>query len=216
MLHKKLLTKFKFWLIIFRKRILRGLIMPENIKSLSDEELARLAADGDDESMALLISKIMPIARAKAVKHGSPRLSSDDLVQEGMLGFLDAVKTFQIEKGVPFKSYAETCINNRILSAVRVNLNLKNAALTNAVSIEEETDKLLLESGDPAVIIAGNDGSEYLKKIIASSLSEFERQVIELRLLDKSYAETAVLLNCSEKAVDNALQRIRKKIRSKI
>lgn len=191
--------------------------MPDNAKlNLSDEELARLAADGDDESMALLISKIMPVARAKAVKHGSPRLSSDDLVQEGMLGFLDAVKSFRSEKGVPFKAYAETCINNRILSAVRVNLNLKNVALTNAVSIDEEKDKLLHENGDPAVIVAGNDGTEYLREIIASSLSDFERQVVELRLLDKSYAETAVLLGCSEKAVDNALQRIRKKIRSKI
>lgn len=191
--------------------------MPDNAKlNLSDEELARLAANGDDESMALLISKIMPVARAKAVRHGSPRLSSDDLIQEGMLGFLDAVKSFRSEKGVPFKSYAEICINNRILSAVRVNLNLKNAALTNAVSINEEGDELLHESGDPAFIVTENDGSEYLKKIIASSLSDFERQVIELRLLDKSYAETALVLGCSEKAVDNAIQRIRKKIRSKI
>ncbi len=82
--------------------------------------------------------------------------------------------------------------------------------------VYEEGDELLHESGDPAFIVTENDGSEYLKKIIASSLSDFERQVIELRLLDKSYAETALVLGCSEKAVDNAIQRIRKKIRSKI
>lgn len=191
--------------------------MPVNAKTnLTDEELAALAANGDDESMALLISKVMPVAKAKANKHGSPRLSAEDLIQEGMLGFLDAVKSFKSEKGVPFKAYAETCINNRIVSAVRVNFNHKNAALTNAVSIEEETANLLSRKDDPANIISEKYGSEYLKNLIDSGLSDFEKQVIELRLHDKSYAQIALSLNCSEKAVDNALQRIRKKIRSKI
>ncbi len=184
--------------------------------NLTDEELAALAADGDDESMALLISKVMPVAKAKASKLGSPRLSAEDLVQEGMLGFLDAVKSFKIEKGVPFKAYAEICINNRIVSAVRANFNHKNAALTNAVSIEEETDNLLSRSDDPANIVSDKYGSEHLKNLIDGGLSDFEKKVIELRLHDKSYAQIALSLDCSEKAVDNALQRIRKKIRSKI
>lgn len=191
--------------------------MPVNAKTnLSDEELAVLAANGDDESMALLISKVMPVAKAKASKHGSPRLSAEDLVQEGMLGFLDAVKSFRSEKGVPFKAYAEICINNRIVSAVRANFNHKNAALTNAVSIEEETDSLLSRCDDPANIVSDKYSSEHIKNLIDSGLSDFEKQVIELRLHDKSYAQIALSLNCSEKAVDNALQRIRKKIRSKI
>ena len=191
--------------------------MPENAKiNLTDEELAYLAANGDDESMALLIAKIMPVAKAKASKLGGPRLSAEDLVQEGMLGFLDAVKSFKNGKGVPFKAYAETCINNRIVSAVRANFNNKNAALTNAVSIEEETENLLSRKDDPAVIISEKYGSEDIKNLIDGILSAFEKQVIELRLLDKSYAQIALSLDCSEKAVDNALQRIRKKIRSVI
>ncbi|MBR6785110.1 MAG: sigma-70 family RNA polymerase sigma factor [Clostridia bacterium] len=191
--------------------------MSENAKlNLTDEELASLAANGDDESMALLIAKIMPVAKAKASKLGGPRLSAEDLVQEGMLGFLDAVKSFKSDKGVPFKSYAETCINNRIVSAVRANFNNKNAALTNAVSIEEETANLLSRSDDPAIIVSEKSGSEDIRNLIDSSLSAFEKRVIELRLLDKSYAQIALSLDCSEKAVDNALQRIRKKIRSVI
>ncbi len=186
--------------------------MSENaMLNLTDEELASRAANGDDESMALLIAKIMPVAKAKASKLGGPRLSAEDLVQEGMLGFLDAVKSFKSEKGVPFKSYAETCINNRIVSAVRANFNNKNAALTNAVSIEEETSTLLSRSDDPAIIV-----SEDIKNLLDGILTDFEKQVIELRLLDKSYAQIALSLDCSEKAVDNALQRIRKKIRSVI
>lgn len=191
--------------------------MAESAKfNLTDEQLALMAADGDDESMALLIAKITPIAKAKAGKYDGPRLSADDLVQEGMLGFLDAVKSFRPEKGVPFKAYAETCINNRIISAVRASLNNKNAALTNAVSIDDESSDIFSRSSDPAVIFADKHGSELLIKIISDDLSDFERQVIELRLLDQSYAQIAALLNCSEKAVDNALQRIRKKIRSRL
>ncbi len=191
--------------------------MAESAKfNLTDEQLALMAADGDDESMALLIAKITPIAKAKAGKYDGPRLSADDLVQEGMLGFLDAVKSFRPEKGVPFKAYAETCINNRIISAVRASLNNKNAALTNAVSIDDESSDIFSRSSDPAVIFADKHGSELLKKIISDDLSDFERQVIELRLLDQSYAQIAASLDCSEKAVDNALQRIRKKIRSRL
>ena len=191
--------------------------MAESAKfNLTDEQLALMAADGDDESMALLIAKITPIAKAKAGRYDGPRLSADDLVQEGMLGFLDAVKSFRPEKGVPFKAYAETCINNRIISAVRASLNNKNAALTNAVSIDDESSDIFSRSSDPAVIFADKHGSELLKKIISDDLSDFERQVIELRLVDQSYALIAASLGCSEKAVDNALQRIRKKIRSRL
>ena len=191
--------------------------MAESAKfNLTDEQLALMAADGDDESMALLIAKITPIAKAKAGRYDGPRLSADDLVQEGMLGFLDAVKSFRPEKGVPFKAYAETCINNRIISAVRASLNNKNAALTNAVSIDDESSDIFSRSSDPAVIFSDKHGSELLKKIISDDLSDFESQVIELRLLDQSYAQIAASLGCSEKAVDNALQRIRKKIRSRL
>ncbi len=185
-------------------------------KTLSDEELAVRAANGDDASMALLIAIVTPIAKAKASGFANARISGEDLAQEGMLGFLDAVKSYRLEKGVPFKAYAETCINNRIVSAVRASLNNKNAALTNAVSIDDESSDLFLRSSDPAVIFADKHGSELLKKIISDDLSEFEKQVIELRLLDKSYSEIAVALDCGEKAVDNALQRIRKKIRSRL
>lgn len=191
--------------------------MPERIsKNPSIEELAVNAANGDDKSMAALISAVMPLAKAKATEFGSPRLSGEDLTQEGMLGFLDAVKSFSPERGVPFKAYAEICINNRILSAVRANTNTKNAALSNAVSMNEEGFDVQQTDGDPANIIAAIDGTQTLKNLIESGLTDFEKQVIKLRLLEYSYSQIAQIIGCSEKAVDNALQRIRKKIRSKI
>lgn len=185
-------------------------------KSLSDEALAVLAADGDDESMALLISKVTPIARAKASGFAKARVSDEDLTQEGMLGFLDAVKSYDPSKGVPFKAYAETCINNRIVSAVRVNYNNKNAALSNALPFEDDGADIGDISTDPAFIISQKDESEYLEKLLSSGLSDFERNVIRLRLKNQSYSQVADSLGCSEKAIDNALQRIKKKMRAKL
>ncbi len=182
---------------------------------LSDEKLAVLAANGDDEAMAHLIYTVTPIARAKASGFANARISNEDLVQEGMLGFLDAVKSFDPSKGVPFRAFAETCINNRIISAVRKNFNSKNAALSNAVSFETESAEIAADS-DPADIISDKFETEYLSELLSSELSDFEKKVIDLRLLGKSYSQIAKELCRSEKAVDNAIQRIKKKMRRKL
>lgn len=183
--------------------------------NLSDEELAILAANGDDEAMAHLISAVTPIARAKASGFANIRISNEDLIQEGMLGFLDAVKSFNPSKGVPFKAFAETCINNRIVSAVRMNFNSKNAALSNAVSFEAESTEFVSDS-DPADIISDKFETEYLSKLLFSGLTDFEKKVIDLRLIGKSYSQIAAELDRSEKAIDNALQRIKTKMRRKL
>ncbi len=185
-------------------------------KTLSNEELAVRAANGDDASMALLIAIVTPIAKAKASGFANARISGEDLVQEGMLGFLDAVKTFDESKGSSFKSYAEICINNRIVSAVRENFNNKNAALSNALPYDVQSADRSDDTADPAVIISEKDETEYLAGLLSSGLSGFEKQVVDLRLLDRSYSQIAQELGCSEKAVDNAMQRIRKKMRLKL
>ena len=178
----------------------------------SDEELAVLAANGDDEAMAHLISAVTPIARAKASDFAIARISNEDLTQEGMLGFLDAVKRFDPSKGVPFKAFAEICINNRIVSAVRHSLNSKNAALSKAVPFETDSDEA--DAGnDPADIISDKFETELLADLLNSELSDFEKKVLEMRFQGKSYAQIAQALDRSEKAVDNAIQRIRSKIR---
>lgn len=184
-------------------------------KNLSDEDMALLAAKGDDEAMAHLISTVMPIAKAKASNFANARISNEDLMQEGMLGFLDAVKNFDPSKGVPFKAFAEACINNRIISAVRINYNSKNAALSNAVSFEADPAGIN-GGGDPADIVSDRLETQYLSDLLNSGLSDFERDVIELRLCGESYSQIAHKLGRSEKAVDNALQRIKFKMRKKL
>lgn len=189
--------------------------MQKKKKSLTYEELAVLAANGDDESMALLISAITPIAKAKGYALADSRVAGEDLTQEGMLGFLEAVKGFNPEKG-GFKTYAETCINNRILSAVRASYNNKNAALSKAVPLDDTAEEVSGDESDPAKILSSKLEFEYITGLINSNLSEFERQVITLRFTGMSYSEISERLDCGEKAVDNALQRIRKKMREQL
>ena len=113
--------------------------MPENaLRDMDENELASLAAAGNDEAMAMLIATVMPIAKAKAAGFAQVRISDEDLVQEGMLGFLEAVKKFDPSKGVPFKAYASVCIKNRMINAFNRNNSAANSPLTGAVPIDDE------------------------------------------------------------------------------
>lgn len=189
--------------------------MPKTTPNDIDEnELAVRAAAGDDEAMSLLIASVMPIAKAKAASFSHVRISDEDLVQEGMLGFLEAVKRFDPTRGVPFKAYASTCIKNRMINAFNKNNSGANFPLTGAVSLEEE--QLTDHASNPENIIDAKAAPEELWKIVDSELSEYERRVLDLMLEKKSYAEISELLGTGVKSVDNAVQRIRKKIRLKL
>ncbi len=187
--------------------------MSKEKKAFDVNELAVKAAAGDDKAMAELITQIMPVASAKAsyLNFGKSRISDDDLVQEGMLGFLESVKKFDPSKGISFKTFADTCIENRIKSALRSNFNSGNAALSGAVSFDESAEVASLV--DPAAIAEDTEQREMILKASEERLSKFELAVLKRRLQYESYSQIAAALRCSEKSVDNALQRIRRKLR---
>ena len=187
-------------------------------KYREDEELVKLALSGDDSAMAQLIAVAMPIAGAKAAAQQAKnnRLSAEDLIQEGMLGFLSALKTYSAGRGTSFRTYAGACIGNRIISAVRLHNNTGNYSLTSAVPITDETE---ITSGgqDPQNIMIERERLEDFRNLIEGKLlSDFEKSVLECRLAGLSYSETAEKLGTGTKAVDNALARIRKKIRETV
>ena len=152
--------------------------------------------------------------QAKAAGFAQVRISDEDLVQEGMLGFLEAVKKFDPSKGVPFKAYASVCIKNRMINAFNRNNSAANSPLTGAVPIDDE--QLTDHASNPENIIDEATAPAKLWRIVDSALSVYERRVLDLMLEEKSYAQIAELLGTSAKSVDNAVQRIRKKIRSKL
>ncbi len=181
--------------------------------SPTPEELALLAAKGNDEAMAQLITIISPIARARAAAIGGADASTEDLIQEGMFGFLDAVRTFRVDKEASFCTYANTCISNRIISAVRSSRSQKNLALSSALPLTEESVPAV-NVADPQEIFSDKENSDRILQLLANNLSPFETSVIRLRLSDESYAQISAKLGCTQKAVDNALQRVKNKLRN--
>jgi len=180
---------------------------------LSDEELAALAAQGDDSAMAELIARMEPLAKAKASRFPSLPIGEDDLLQEGMLGFLNALRTYRPDSGASFKSYAAVCIQNSILSAVRGQLTQKSSPNRHAVPYEDEVlQSLALGQQNPLDEISAREREEKLRAFIDGNLSKKEKEVLKQRLAGKSQSAIAEALGISSKSADNALQRIRRKL----
>lgn len=185
-----------------------------------DAALVQQALSGDDKAMAQLIAVAMPIARAKAMalETDSIRLSADDLVQEGMFGFMDALRTYSSCGGAAFRTYVNKCISNRILTALGRHSNTKNAVLTHAFPLPDSEDAFHAQSPDPFDAVAEQERYDRLMAFLQDEkeLSSLERRVVHLRLQGVSYADAAGQLGVTEKAIDNALQRVKKKIRARL
>ena len=134
------------------------------------------------------------------------------------MGLLSAVKTYNSEKGASFKTYAGICINRRIITLLERSGNNKSKALNDYVSLyDTEIEESVLEKGvNPEENFIGKESLMSLKKSISECLSDKEKRVLELYLAGESYENIASGLEISQKAVDNALQRIRRKLKNHI
>ena len=151
------------------------------------------------------------LQKAKSFK-GLSGIESDDLYQEGMMGFIAAVYSFDETREIQFSTYAVTVAARKMLSALKKSNNKTNLPLRSYISIEEENN-LLSYSPTPEEIIIYNEELDKINSFIKTNLSKTEQKVLKLSMLGMSYAEIADILECTEKSVDNAIQRIRKKIR---
>ena len=190
----------------------RGEEMAKDIENQSDELLCSLASSGDDEAMAELIKRIMPLAAAKAQMYSHPDLNSEDLIQEGMFGFLTALNTYNPDKNASFKTYAGVCINNRIKSMLRRSSSKKTIPHDIVSSIWESDEDIRDYSTDPQEIMTKSEDAKALKGLLDEKLSELEKSVLNCRLKGMNYEEIANALSISTKSVDNALMRIRRKL----
>lgn len=174
----------------------------------------RAARAGDDAAMASLISDQLPFIRQKAASAASVcGVDAEDLAQEGLIGLLNAVRSFDFYGGAAFRTYARTCIVNSIRSAMR-RTSRSGTVPANAVLPIDSADKLCGDT-DPQDIVMGREQAARLLQYVDKHLSEREQQVLRLYLAGDSYAVVADKLGLPDsKAVDNALQRIRKKLKS--
>ena len=179
--------------------------------SENNNELLEKAKAGDEEATNSVILNYRDTVAAIAAKYKNSPLEYDDIIQEGMIGLLAAIKSFNSEKGTKFTTYASRCIDNSIISALNKFKRLKDIPQENIVELDDET--LSSQYG-----ISAED--EYLAKesvsaltdILYEGLSRFENEVLRLHIVGCSYTEIAEKLGKNPKAIDNAIQRIRKKL----
>ena len=185
----------------------------------TDEELVELLRQGDTEVMDYLLEKYKFVVRQKARVLYLAGGEADDLIQEGMIGLFKAVRDFQTDKEASFVTFARVCIDRQIYSAIQNSNRQKHQPLNSYVSLNQEDESSPiweLSVENPESIIIDQETTEDLRKRISDYLSPMENKVLDLYLKGKGYVEIGGILNKSPKSVDNALQRIRSKIREVI
>lgn len=180
------------------------------LKTLDDLSLVRLSSENRD-AVALLISRYIPLINKLAFQFVNV-LDFDDLVQEGSLGLLDAISHFDPEKDVKFSSYANVCIRNKMLKAVEKATSLKAGQGVKNIPLDLLKDEST--SLTPESILIGKENLFSVLNDVKTALSPMEREVLFLHLSGMDYASIAKQLGVKEKSVDNALQRVRKKLRT--
>jgi RNA polymerase sporulation-specific sigma factor len=187
----------------------------------SDQDLLLLAAGGDSLAEETLLSRYSRTVRACARPLFLMGGDSEDLIQEGMMGLLSAIRQFDTASNVPFKSYAELCINRRLFSAVKSASRLKHLPLNSGIPL----DDILSEESMPQAAghpesgrrtteeqVLDKESEEELLLAFSRYLSDFENRVLKLFLSGQSYTEMSQETGKSEKSIDNAVQRIRRKL----
>ncbi len=195
--------------------------------AMEDEQLAVLAKAGDATASDELYHRYKNIVRGKARPYFLVGADRDDLIQEGMIGLFKAIRDFSDEKNNSFRPFAEICITRQILTAIKQATRNKHKPLNSYDSLYESvyddgSEKQLMDmiesrtALDPEELYIKQELHESLMQTVEKSLTEYERAVLDGFLDGRSYSEIAAELGHSTKSVDNALQRIRKKLEKEL
>lgn len=202
--------------------------MPEGLKKeryeeMTDEEIALLARDGDDAAQEFLLNKYKNFVRSKARSYFLIGADHEDIVQEGMIGLFKAIRDFRPDKLSSFRAFAELCVTRQIITAIKTATRQKHIPLNSYVSLnrpiyDEESDRTLMDvlsevqmAGPEELLISQEDYSS-VENRISEVLSDLEMEVLTSYLEGKSYQEIARDLHRHVKSIDNALQRVKRKL----
>ena len=194
-----------------------------NYQELEDEQIVELVHNGDSEALDYLINKFKNFVRAKARSYFLIGADKEDIVQEGMIGLYKAIRDFKEDKLSSFKAFAELCITRQIITAIKTATRQKHIPLNSYISLDkpiydEESDRTLMDviSGakvlDPEELIISQEEFDQIEVKMAELLSDLERKVLALYLDGQSYQEISEELNRHVKSIDNALQRVKRKL----
>ncbi len=194
-----------------------------NYDDMSDEDIVEEARTGDPEAIEYLITKYKNFVRVKAKAYFLVGADKEDIIQEGMIGLFKATRDYRRDKLTSFKAFAELCITRQIITAIKTATRQKHIPLNSYVSLnkplyDDESDRTLLDviSGgkvtDPEELIISSEELYSMENKIVELLSDLEWEVLMAYLDGKSYQEIADELKRHVKSIDNALQRVKRKL----
>lgn len=193
------------------------------ISGVLDEEIALKAKSGNIEAQEYLINKYKNFVKAKAKSYFLIGADKEDIYQEGMIGLYKAIRDFKPDKLASFKAFAELCVTRQIITAIKTATRQKHIPLNTYISLnkpiyDEESDRTLLDIlsavkvSDPEELVISREEVVKIENEIEGALSELELEVLNSYLQGKSYQEIACELDRHSKSIDNALQRVKRKL----
>ena len=194
-----------------------------DISELSDIELVTEARSGNNEAFEILISRYKPSITAKAKTYFLRGADREDIIQEGLIGLVKAIRDFKSDRTCGFRAFAELCITRQIITAINTSTRQKHIPLNSYVSLYNnessgEGERMLIDliEGDsslnPEEYMIINESYKGIDDKLLKILSKFERSVLEHYIAGKSYVEIAAVVGRPVKSIDNALQRIKHKL----
>ena len=189
----------------------------------SDEMIVDLAQNGDRVALEYLLSKYKNFVRSKARSYFLIGADHEDIVQEGMIGLFKSIRDYQLERLSSFRAFAELCITRQIITAIKTATRQKHLPLNSYVSLnkpiyDEESDRTLMDviveghAQNPEELIIGREDILSIRDQVGTVLSSLEQDVLSAYLDGKSYQEIADKLGRHVKSIDNALQRVKRKL----
>ena len=192
-------------------------------EDMLDEEIVIEAKKGNIRAQEYLINKYQNFVKAKAKSYFLIGADKEDIYQEGMIGLYKAIRDFKSDKLSSFKAFAELCVTRQIITAIKTATRQKHIPLNTYISLnkpiyDEESDRTLLDIlsmakvTDPEELIISQEELKHIENEIGDVLSDLEMEVLASYLDGKSYQEIACDLNRHAKSIDNALQRVKRKL----
>ncbi len=195
---------------------------PDEYTNLTDEQIVDLTRKGDKEALNYLIDKYTELVSMKVSKYFIVGAERDDIMQEGLIGLFKAIKCYSEEKQTSFKTFANLCVERQLQTAIKSSNRQKHMPLNSYISLnmsayDENEDTSLIEvlnsktMEDPLDTLTKKEYYKFVEDRMDENLSDFEKQVLHRFTRGESYAQIAEGLDTQAKAIDNAIQRIRKK-----
>ena len=194
----------------------------QRFADMADEDIVALSQAGDGQALAYLLDKYKNFVRSKARSYFLIGADHEDIVQEGMIGLYKAIRDFKSVKLTSFRAFAELCVKRQIITAIKTATRQKHFPLNSYVSLnkplyDEESDRTLLDViegrvTNPEDLYISQEDLSSIQNQIGELLSDLEQQVLSAFLDGKSYQEIAEMLGRHVKSIDNALQRVKRKL----